>query len=222
MSYKKAKIIALILFSILLLLILFAYKNYIYAPEPFYKPSAAVENNTHRQLWNKYGYSFLYTDEYILQSPGPEPKPFEDDHFGLHRNGEPILNTTISIHKLGNLNGQQLLDYSTQYFTKWLKTEHASSKLQPSYSGGLIDVRSYPFITPQDIKGYEFYLTTEMIEDVSKSKKWKDRLGPFITFQVSDPTSSSPAVFLIFGGDTFEGRDAVRLFLDSLTPINNL
>jgi len=221
MWYKKRKITTFILLGVFILFFLFVYKKYIYAPEPFYKPNVIVQQNLQQHILKNYGYSFLYSNDYVLQGHAPEPKPPEDDSFYFHRNrkSEPILNSTISIYKIGDRKNQESLDFAKQYFNKWLGWKHISSKFQPPTSGKVIDIKYYPFTTPYGVKGYEFYCTVEETEDRNPAKQSYHKMGPYITFELVDKTDNSFVAFKIFGGDTFEGRDAIRLFLNSLHPL---
>jgi len=218
MKYLKLKTTLPMLICLLILIgAVFMWWKFIYAQKPFYKPSEINQSGLRQYVWNKYGYSFLYTDNYVLYGHAPDPVPPGDDSFYFHPNGknEPLLQSAISIDRLGERKNQTLEEFIKQYYEKWLAYSHIVGKFQPSESAEVVKVQNYPFVTPHGINGFESYFTLEKWEDANPSKRSHFNSGPFVTFEFVD-VNKVPQVFRITGGDIFEGRDAITIFLNSL------
>lgn len=216
----QLKFIILILFFIAVLCGFIVYKIYIYAPKPFYKPTLTNQKNLQMYIWKKYEYAFLYDGGFVLRGEAPEPIPPGDDAFYFHPNGknEPLLQSTISIDRLGERKNQNLEEFIRQYYEQWLSYNHLSGKFEPPHSGKVIKINNYPFTTPYGINGYESYFTIEDWEDDHPNKKSYSEAGPFFTFELIDANKSYQD-FRIIGGDHFEGRQAVTTFLNTLKHV---
>jgi hypothetical protein len=220
----KSKKLKIILFAVLILFVLlasFVYLRFIHYPKPFYKPQKVNSSSAQEYQFKKYKYSFLYSKDYVLRGSAPEPVPPQDDLFYYHLNkeGEPLLNSTISFEKIGNRGNQDLLDFIKINFYSWLNYSHVLRKFESPKSGRVSYMKSYKFTTPYGIQGYELYFTIEETDDNNPSHKSYFDTDPYIVFELQDNLTNSPAVFRIFGADQFEGREAINFFLNTLKPI---